>query len=503
MTSGQTTALAAIAAAFEQEGRTDVAVVLGHGARLDVWSGRLRVQDGEGPFRRERTYGRVGGLRRLVVGAGTSGVVSLQVLRWCQGAGVSLVVLGRDESLLALGPMGTTDARILRLQAAPGPDLALAAVRQLLGSKLAGQAGVARDLLGDVAAGDTLESLGADLEVAPDLDVCRRLEAAGASLYWDAWARSVTLRFATREQVPSHWRSFDSRISPLAGNTNRRAADPANSVLNYLYRLAGAATRLALIAIGLSADLGFTHLDQSRGNSLTWDMLETIRPDVDQWLLRLVQQRTFRRADFLEAADGTVRIGLALRQELAATMAVWARAVAPRVETLHHLLGAAIEGKFTPVQPLSGARRKAAAQRVIARKKRASSQLSMWSCPSCGGEVAESHHVRCPACQARDPRQTPEIRGRRGRAIAGARAREQAWSAAGGAGALDPALWPEIQPKLASLPLSEIVAACQVAKSTASSWRAGHTQAHPGHWPALQALTSKPVGLAGRPAGSP
>ena len=47
-----------------------VAVVLGHGARVDVFSGHLRACDGEGSYRRERSWNRATArLNRLVIGA--------------------------------------------------------------------------------------------------------------------------------------------------------------------------------------------------------------------------------------------------------------------------------------------------------------------------------------------------------------------------------------------------------------------------------------------------
>jgi len=55
-----------------------------------------------------------------------------------------------------------------------------------------------------------------------------------------------------------------------------------------------------------------------------------------------------------------------------------------------------------------------------ARQRLASEQvaLSLWTCPNCGGAVRNPRHVRCAACIGADPAQAPEIRGRRGAAIA-------------------------------------------------------------------------------------
>ena len=73
-----------------------VCVVNGYGARVTTRSGRLVITDGIGAHRRERIHGKANhGLARLVIMA-TTGHVTIEALRWLDGAGVSLVVLVPD-----------------------------------------------------------------------------------------------------------------------------------------------------------------------------------------------------------------------------------------------------------------------------------------------------------------------------------------------------------------------------------------------------------------------
>ena len=93
-------------------------------------------------------YGRAThGLARLVV-TGTSGHVTLDALRWLEGAGVGLVVLdpASGDVTLASTAVGNDDARLRRSQGlAMGTETGLKVARYLIALKLAGQATVAAD----------------------------------------------------------------------------------------------------------------------------------------------------------------------------------------------------------------------------------------------------------------------------------------------------------------------------------------------------------------------
>ena len=85
-------------------------------------------------------------------------------------------------------------------------------------------------------------------------------------------------------------------------------------------------------------------------------------------MLELVAERTFSRRDFVERSDGSIRIAPDLVQLLAATMPMWARAVAPYAEQLAHLLGRCVDGKWQARTPLTGRNHRAAQARVRARQ---------------------------------------------------------------------------------------------------------------------------------------
>jgi hypothetical protein len=276
--------------------------------------------------------------------------------------------------------------------------------------------------------------------------------------------------------------------------------------LNLAYSRAAIEARLACEAVGLHPALGFVHADEPGRANLALDLLEPVRPQVDRFVLDLIAERTFSRRDFIERSDGSVRIAPELVQRLAATMPMWARAVAPYAEQVAHLLGRAVDGKWQARTPLTGANHRAAQARVRARRDvgRAIAQRSpearhqgqrvapqtaatvLATCVDCGGPLARSRHLRCPRCSESVPNQARDVRRRRGQAIAASRAAQEAWRAEHPGAVVDRAdFLATITPKLREVKLRQIMEAAGVTKATASSYRSGKTVPHALYWPVL------------------
>lgn len=195
-----------------------VCVADGFGVRVTTRAGRLVVADGIGRHRRQRTYNRAThGLARLVV-TGTSGHVSIDALRWLDGAGVGLVVLdpSSGEVIVASTRVANDDARLRRAQAlAAGTETGLAIARYLVELKLAGEAALADQGLGDPTAADRIRRTAAAISNTASLDECRQLEAAAANVYWQAW-ESVGIEFVSKDEsrVPDNWRCSKAAVPP-------------------------------------------------------------------------------------------------------------------------------------------------------------------------------------------------------------------------------------------------------------------------------------------------
>jgi hypothetical protein len=132
--------------------------------------------------------------------------------------------------------------------------------------------------------------------------------------------------------VPEHWLTFGRRHSLISNPTPRRAINPANAILNYLYAILEAEARIAALRMGLDPGLGVLHADQRARDSLPCDLMEAVRPKVDAFVLELLASRTFRKTDLFETREGICRLMPPFTHELAETSALWARELGPVTE---------------------------------------------------------------------------------------------------------------------------------------------------------------------------
>ena len=150
------------------------------------------------------------------------------------------------------------------------------------------------------------------------------------------------------------------------------------------------------------------------------DIMEPVRPEAESFVLDMLEGRTFRKAEFTETEDGHVRLRAPLTHELAETMPRWARSLAPIAEKVAHMLGHAMEGKYTPATPLTSAKLRSAQAIVKARKTEAVGRatrdaakqrpaapaaLPLYSCP--GAEDLSPTLATCCARPARPAPATP------------------------------------------------------------------------------------------------
>jgi CRISPR-associated endonuclease Cas1 len=511
--------MVALAETYSRSDLAGICVADGFGVRVVVERGALEVHDGVGPHRRSRRYDRAThGLRRLVI-VNAAGIISLDALRWCSALGVGVLVLGSDGTVqLASTPGMTDDARLRRTQAlAPFEPYGLDVARWLMSRKIQGQGKLALRRFGDSVTAETIGDLALATEGIETIDELRQLEASAAALYFGAWSGRAECAptFATKDlrRIPPHWSRYEGRRSVLASAaSNRKAERPVNAMLNYLYSLVEAESILACQAVGLDPGLGIVHADAKGRQSLALDLMEPVRPEVDTFVLDLVERRTFRKAEFTETADGHVRLLAPLTHELAETMPLWTKSLGPIAEHVAHVFGKAMDGSYSAATPLTSRRhrdaqavvkarkveatRRAAAGRVLQRPASEPSALALWTCPDCGGAVTNPRHVRCETCIDADHASTPEIRGRRGAAIAARKRALTEWDKANPGAVYDPELFRrEILPKLGTVPLAEIMEAAGCCKASASDYRRGKRTPHVSMWGALGKLVGSEVGL--------
>jgi CRISPR-associated endonuclease Cas1 len=473
-----------------------VCVADGFGIRLFVRRRHLVVQDGLGSHRRERAFARAtAGIKRLIV-LGHEGFVTLEALRWMADLGIAFIQIDRDGKLVAASaPPGNDDARLRRSQAlARETEAGLKVARWILKLKLRGQ----HDLLAKLNVPDARQAVKVALrelkQTASTDDLMSTPEARAAAAYWDAWA-SLPIQFVRADagKVPEHWRCFGPRRSPVSGSP-RLAANPANAILNYLYRLLEAETRLACVAVGLDPGLGFFHRDKRGRDNLVMDVMEACRPQVDTYALHLFQAQLFRAADFHETRKGVCRVLPPLTYQLAEAALIWSRAVAPVAETVARMLGKPRRMRpDRPPTPLTGRNRSEGRDAV---RRRALAVQAVQAprpprrCRECGVPVPSRTKKYCEDCLRKGLTRSANGSARLKKAAAMTRHQEDIarWRDQGSVDPEPRAFSEDVLPGLQRVPVRSMMAATGLSEAYCYRIRRGEITPHPRHWQTLQSL---------------
>ncbi len=499
-----------------------VIVVDGHGVQIRVNHGHLLIDDGIGQHGRQRRIPRAQRSVRRIVVLATDGMITLDASRWCADLRIPLVQVERSGRILLLaGASGPDDARLRRAQAIAPSEVKHNIARQLLTQKLLGQASVARDQLGDPETAQAIDAQAADLPTVRGVRQFLEAEAVAANTYFAAWRGRVAVNFAARNRprLPDHWHTFTGRSSTLDANRSpRRAADPINALLNYTYGLAEVECRLALVALGLDPGLGVLHTDKKNRDSLTFDLLEPLRPYVDELIITKLYGRIFSARDFYETRQGICRLMPTITHELATWLPALAREVAPLAEHVAHTFTDQINGRTTKATVLTRANSKSAYPRPARSRTRQPPQpKSRASCRDCGQPLDDQRAKLCPGCwpdrrealarsralvgiaeiarrraDGDDPTQTPSARDKRSKSLVAQRAQQRAWDDDGQC-VNGLSYESEIQPGLSALPLSVLRAATGLSLSACSRIRSGRLRPHQRHWQALATVVEPPT----------
>ncbi len=483
-----------------------VVTVFGFGIKVYVERGHLTIEDGIGPDRRKAHLPRVGHrLRRLVL-IGSDGFVSLSAIRWLADQDASFAMLERDGSVLATtGPVSPSDARLRRAQSlAHQSGLALDIATELIRRKLTGQENVARSKLGNPTAADAITQAILALGSAKSVEGVRDLEARAANVYWLAW-RNVPIQFPSRDlrRVPEHWRKFGTRKSLITGSP-RLATNPPNAMLNYLYAILEAESRLALAALGLDPGIGVLHYDSRTRDSLACDLMESVRPDVDAYMLDWIMRQPLRREWFFEQRDGNCRLMSKFTAQLSGTAEMWKRAVAPVAEWVSRALWSSLSTrsrKDFPATRLTQASRREAKGVIVAAEKGNAVKVPR-VCRTCGNRLGDGKR-ECASCAKLTARANLIDAAKLGRIATHAAKAEALRASTQRRHAAELKNWKpsdnpvwlteqayrdKVQPRLPGFSVPKISAALGVSEPYATDIRAGKRVPHPRHWVRLVAL---------------
>jgi len=485
-----------------------VLTVFGYGIRIQVERGHLTIEDGIAGDRRKARLARVGhGLRRLVL-IGSDGFISLSALRWLADQDAAFVMLERDGSVLTTtGPAYPSDARLRRAQSmAAHTGLALTIARELIRRKLVGQQIVVRNRLCNERAAEIINQVIESLSRATSVEMVRELEARAANIYWLAW-RDLPIQFPSRElsRVPNHWRRFGTRKSPLTGSP-RLAVNPPGAMLNYLYAMLEAESRLALAALGLDPGIGVLHVDSRWRDSFACDLMEAARPDVDAYVLGCLTKRPLSRNWFFEKRNGNCRLMSKFAAKLSETAEMWKAAISPTAEWVARAFWSALP-KFSrtlaPPTRLTQSHRRVSKGGDSFGPEPPVVHLSR-VCDVCGTSLKGSRSRSCRACTVAVSRanmieaaklgrvntHNAVAEARRGATQAKQRRALRNWNPGSQPEWLSETVFrTQIQPLLSRIEVPRIAKSIDVSHPYATSIRRGDRLPHPRHWQNLANLT--------------
>ena len=234
-------------------------------------------------------------MRRCIIALDSDGYISLDVIKWLSRQGIPLVLLDwRGEVVSVVGDGAVYDPALREAQlAAQKSGAGLRIATDLVCQKIANSCDTLETLPSSPAvdvAVDKLEAMLGDLRLAPlgRIDALLLTEARAAYAYFAAW-QMLPLRWkgTGRKPMPPDWRHVVARPSMVSGR-NRHATHPVNAMLNYAYAVLERQVRIAAVSEGLDPTIGYLHSYRLGRVALVYDLMEPLRPKVDQLVLDLL-----------------------------------------------------------------------------------------------------------------------------------------------------------------------------------------------------------------------
>jgi CRISPR-associated endonuclease Cas1 len=259
---------------------------------LQIRKGALCIRYRDGV---ERTFPRGRHRLRSIMLASPGANVTIEAMRFAIDEGITIFVMHRaGEALAVLTDAPTVDAsahglELRRAQLGASPKQRLEVARSILAMKIEAC---------DLSEEETKIAL-RSVAQARDHGELLIAEAQTARVYWK---RYVGFRPRLTDRCPAAWFVFRGRLEKRGAQlVPRWARTPCNAALNYGYAVAlGNCTRV-LVGLGLDPSFGFLHHADAPGRlSLSYDVIELLRPRVDACVFRFLKSRPFDRKEFVE-----------------------------------------------------------------------------------------------------------------------------------------------------------------------------------------------------------
>lgn len=244
------------------------------GARLSLQQGVVVLEQPDG---RKHRVG-IKGLKQILVEGDLD--LSSKFIMGCLGADISLVLLpGRSrESARHLFAQhdGLLPTRLTQYAAYLDTDRRLALAQESVVAKIETQTECLHNRGRDAELGRFI----AHARQVEDIPSLLGVEGAASARYFSTWSKLI----------PPVW-GFN-------GRNRRPPRDPVNALMSLSYTLVCHAMGRLAAQAGLEPALGFLHAPEPGRPSLALDLMEPLRPWVDDWVLSLCEGGTMAPDDF-------------------------------------------------------------------------------------------------------------------------------------------------------------------------------------------------------------
>ena len=229
--------------------------------------------------------------RVIVIG---SPMVSCDVWRSLTQENIPAILIpSRGNGVTAYMGSGLTSFakhRVAQYRAFNDKQCAADIARWLVSEKMLGQMAIIKELAVDEQLSNTFcEQVKEYHDQMLKADCRERImgfEGVAAAAYFKVWGKIL----------PEKWK--------FSGRNRRPPKDPVNALLSLSYTISGGEVRRAVQIKGLDPSLGFLHSPQPGRESLILDILEPIRPKVDLFVLRLLDESLTWRDFTVNEQDG-------------------------------------------------------------------------------------------------------------------------------------------------------------------------------------------------------
>jgi len=275
-------------------------VLSGHGIRLNVHASTLLIKCGftHHPQEREeyRFFPNDRQLPSRIVILDGDGSITFDALEWLSQQGVPLVQINWQGEVSCVGGAGY----------AANPDLVKRQVEMQQNGKgfefskwlilekiknsyktiklISDNAPEAQPMLNKIK-----EQATSLKNNPPDsLGLLLTAEGNAAAAYFRYWyTLPLKWRGLARKPIPQEWERIGTRIGGTR-KSNQHAVHPVNAILNYVYGVLQNQVKGHILAAGVEPTIGLMHSSVNERDSLVFDLMEPIRPVIDQKVLEFV-----------------------------------------------------------------------------------------------------------------------------------------------------------------------------------------------------------------------